>query len=54
MHQKIKNLEVDDEITGKKIDINNFSGNENSYLKLINQNNYIPYLFNHKARYAMK
>lgn len=50
---KIKNLtEVDDEITGKKIDINNFSGNENSYLKLINQNRVIPYLFNHKARYT--
>jgi DNA (cytosine-5)-methyltransferase 1 len=50
---RIKNLtEIDDETTGKKIDINNFLGNENSYLKLINQNRKIQYLFNHKARYA--
>jgi DNA (cytosine-5)-methyltransferase 1 len=27
-------------------------GNENSYLKLINQNRNIPYIFNHKARYT--
>ena len=49
----IKNLtEVDDEKTGKKIDVNNFFGNENSYLKLINQNRNIPFVFNHKARYT--
>ena len=34
---RIKNMtEVDDEITGKKVDVNQFQGNENSYLKLIN------------------
>ncbi|CAM3795922.1 DNA cytosine methyltransferase [Flavobacterium gelidilacus] len=50
---RIKNLtEVDDETTGKKIDNNLFLGNENSYLKLINQNRKIPYVFNHKARYT--
>ena len=40
------------EKTGKKIDLNLFSGNENSYLKLINQNRKIDLVFNHKARYA--
>ncbi|WP_309640761.1 DNA cytosine methyltransferase [Flavobacterium sp.] len=50
---RIKNLtEIDDETTGKKIDINQFLGNENDYLKLINQNKIIPYVFNHKARYT--
>ena len=50
---RVKNLtEVDDEITGKKVDVNQFKGNENSYLKLINQNRNIPYVFNHKARYT--
>lgn len=48
-----KNMtEIDDEKSGKKVDINEFSGNENSYLKLINQNRKIDYVFNHKARYA--
>jgi DNA (cytosine-5)-methyltransferase 1 len=48
-----KNMtEVDDEKTGKKVDINVFNGNENSYLKLINQNRKIDYIFNHKARYT--
>jgi DNA (cytosine-5)-methyltransferase 1 len=50
---RIKNLtEVDDEITGKKVDVNQFSGNENSYLKLINEGRKIEYIFNHKARYT--
>ncbi len=50
---RIKNMtEIDDERTGKKIDKNTFSGNENSYLKLINQNRKIDFIFNHKARYA--
>lgn len=50
---RIKNMtEVDDELTGKKVDVNNFKGNENSYLKLINQNKEIDLVFNHKARYA--
>ena len=44
--------EIDDDETGKKIDINKFKGNENSYLKLINQNRKINFVFNHKARYA--
>lgn len=48
-----KNMtEVDDEKTGKKVDVNPFNGTENSYLKLINQNRKIDYVFNHKARYA--
>lgn len=48
-----KNMtEVDDEKTGKKVDISSFNGNENSYLKLINQNRKIEYVFNHKARYT--
>jgi DNA (cytosine-5)-methyltransferase 1 len=50
---RIKNLtEIDDELTGKKIDINKFMGNENDYLKLINENRTIPFVFNHKARYT--
>ena len=49
---RIKNQnEVDDEKTGKKIDVNQFDGDENAYLKLINGNRKIPYIFNHKARY---
>lgn len=49
---RIKNQnEVDDEKTGKKIDVNQFNGDENAYLKLINGNRKIPYIFNHKARY---
>jgi DNA (cytosine-5)-methyltransferase 1 len=50
---RVKNLtEVDDEKTGKKVDLNSYKGNENSYLKLINQNRNIDFLFNHKARYT--
>jgi len=50
---RIKNMtEVDDEITGKKVDLNQFYGNENSYLKLINDGRKIEYVFNHKARYT--
>lgn len=50
---RIKNMtEVDDEITGKKVDVNQFQGNENSYLKLINDGRKIEYVFNHKARYT--
>lgn len=49
---RIKNQnEVDNENTGKKIDVNQFDGDENAYLKLINGNRKIPYIFNHKARY---
>jgi len=50
---RVKNMtEVDDDITGKKIDVNQFQGNENSYLKLINERRKIDYVFNHKARYT--
>jgi len=50
---RVKNMnEVDDEKTGKKIDVNSFKGNENSYLRLINDGREISYLFNHKARYV--
>lgn len=44
--------ELDSEITGKKIDVNDFASNDNAYLKLINCNRYIPFTFNHKARYC--
>jgi DNA (cytosine-5)-methyltransferase 1 len=50
---RVKNLtEIDDELTGKKVDVNKFKGNENQYLKLINENRIIPFVFNHKARYT--
>lgn len=44
--------EIDDELTGKKIDDNHFWGNENKYLRLINGGRQIPFVFNHKARYV--
>lgn len=50
---RVKNMnEVDSDITGKKIDVNDYMNNDNQYLKLINQNRKIPYVFNHKARYC--
>lgn len=50
---RIKNMnEVDDERSGKKIDVNAFTGLDNDYLRLINQNREMPYVFNHKARYV--
>jgi len=50
---RVKNMtEVDDELTGKKIDVNQYEGNENSYLKLINQGKKIHFTYNHKARYT--
>lgn len=50
---RVKNMtEMDDELTGKKVDVNNYLGNENSYLKLINQNKKNDLVFNHKARFA--
>lgn len=49
---RIKNTnEIDNDKTGKKIDVNTFNGNENEYLRLINENRIIPILYNHKARY---
>ena len=41
-----------DNITGGKIMLNEFSGNENKYLKNINNNKKIPLMFNHKARFV--
>lgn len=50
---RVKNTnEVDDEKTGKKIDCNTFNGNENEYLRLINNGRTIPVIYNHKARYV--
>ncbi len=50
---RIKNMtEVDDEISGKKIDLNRCEVCSNGYLSLINEGRDIPYLFNHKARYV--
>ena len=50
---RVKGLtNTDDEKTGKKIDINEFSGKDNTYLTAINCGRYIPFVFNHKARYA--
>ncbi len=50
---RVKHLtDIDDEKTGKKIDVNAYKGNENAYLLLINGGREIPFVFNHKARYA--
>lgn len=50
---RIKNTnEVDSEISGKKVSVNKYKGNENEYLSLINENRKIPILYNHKARYV--
>lgn len=49
---RVKNTtNVDSEIYGKKIDVNEFEDNENGYLNLINAGRKIPYVFNHKVRY---
>lgn len=49
---KVKNTnEIDSDISGKKIDINLYNGNENEYLIKINSSRIIPFTFNHKARY---
>lgn len=51
--QRKKNMnEVDSEVNGKKIDVNEYEINDNLYLKLINCNRKIPFIFNHKARYC--
>lgn len=50
---RIKNTnEIDDDRTGKKIDVNTYAGDENEYLRLINGGRVIPILYNHKARYV--
>lgn len=43
--------EVDSDISGKKIDLNTFEGDENNYLKSINESRKINTVFNHKARF---
>lgn len=49
---RIKNQnEVDTDSTGKKIDVNKYQGDDNAYLKVINEGRKIPYVYNHKARY---
>lgn len=50
---RVKNrTEIDDEHTGKKIDINAYEGYSNLYLDSINEGRDMPFVFNHKARYA--
>lgn len=50
---RIKGLtNTDDEKSGKKIDVNQFTGQDSPYLEDINCGRNIPFLFNHKARYA--
>lgn len=44
--------EIDTEESGRKIDANIYSGQENRYLRLINNGKKIPLVFNHKARYC--
>ncbi len=48
-----KNMnEIDSDVSGKKIDVNNYRHNSNPYLALINMGRDIPFVFNHKARYC--
>lgn len=50
---RVKGLtNTDDVASGKKIDVNTFRGNDNSYLEEINCGRLMPFVFNHKARYA--
>ena len=50
---RIKNMtEIDDEVSGKKIELNQYEDAENDYLNLINGNKKIDLVFNHKARYV--
>lgn len=50
---RIKGItEMDDDKTGKKIDVNNYDSCGNTYLASINQGRALPYVFNHKARYC--
>lgn len=44
--------EIDTEENGRKIDVNTFNGQENEYLRLINEGRIMPLVFNHKARYC--
>jgi DNA (cytosine-5)-methyltransferase 1 len=50
---RIRNMnEIDNELTGKKVDANSFNGTENAYLRIINQKRSIPIIYNHKARFV--
>lgn len=50
---RVKNMnEVDNDKTGKKVDVNVYTGHDNAYLSLINMGRDIPLIFNHKARYV--
>lgn len=50
---RIKGMtEVDDELTGKKIDLNDYDSCGNDYLRMINDGRQMPFVFNHKARYC--
>lgn len=50
---RVKGLtNTDDELSGKKIDINEYTGTDSEYLTDINCGRTIPFVFNHKARYA--
>lgn len=44
--------EIDDVHTGMKIGYNCYDSCGNDYLKVINGGRYIPFIFNHKARYC--
>ena len=50
---RVKGLtNTDDPESGCKIENNRYTGSESPYLKDINSNRNIPFVFNHKARYA--
>ena len=50
---RVKGLtNTDDELSGKKIDINDYTGTDSEYLTDINCGRTIPFVFNHTARYA--
>jgi DNA (cytosine-5)-methyltransferase 1 len=50
---RVKNTnEIDDEKTGKKIDVNAYYGRSNRYLDIINSGISFDLTYNHKARYV--
>lgn len=50
--RQIHHNEIDSEISGKKVMLNEYEFNKNKYLSLINSGRKIPIIFNHKARYC--
>ena len=44
--------EKDSDVSGSKVTVNKFAGNESTYLRLINGKRKIPVLYNHKARFV--